>query len=179
MKQNRRRSEETTNTVFASSRVSPVDSHFLRAKSYSAVHPTHSPQSTNISVFKVNKACFCLSDCLGLHSQLRAGTTSAVFTKGPPLQTDVPLTEQRPHRFTGKLPQTGSVLKKSPRFSSFTQKVQCENTGIKSVNGLSLDPLRVDCDCISAALQRTDLTHSFKDCQFGAASYNFNQLLPH
>lgn len=94
--------------------------------------------------------------------------------KGAPLQTDVPLTEQQPHTFTGKLPQTGSVLKKSPRFSSFTQKVQCENTGIKSVNGLSFDPLCVDCDCISAALQRTDLTHSFKDCQFGAASYNFN-----
>lgn len=56
---NWRRSEETTNTVFASSQVKsaaaapfPADSHFLRAKSDSAVRPITSPQSqsTNISV---------------------------------------------------------------------------------------------------------------------------------
>lgn len=93
------RSEETTNTVFASLQVKntagrrfvPADSHYLRAMSYSAVHPVHSPQSQSTNVYvcvcEVNKAWWCLFDLsriAGSHSQLQAGGgggTCAVFTK--------------------------------------------------------------------------------------------------
>lgn len=92
------RSEETTNTVFASLQVKntagrrfvPADSHYLRAMSYSAVHPVHSPQSQSTNVYvcvkwirpdDVFSTCLASLDLTLNSKQEGGGGTCAVFTK--------------------------------------------------------------------------------------------------
>lgn len=97
------RSEETTNTVFASlqlkntagRRFVPADSHYLRAMSYSAVHPVHSPQSQSTNVYvcvkwirpdDVFSTCLASLD-LTLNSKQEGGGDMCSIYKGIPLQT--------------------------------------------------------------------------------------------
>lgn len=139
------RSEETTNTVFASLQVKntagrrfvPADSHYLRAMSYSAVHPVHSPQSQSTNVYvcvkwirpdDVFSTCLASLD-LTLNSKQEGGGRGHVQYLQRNPSSNSHSTERQPHRFTCTMPWTGKRLwKREQKFPNLTPSVKTQAT---------------------------------------------------